>query len=75
MAASGAVPLAVTTLSIMRRSFVAVSALTARTFSRGADGVKFPLASLVPAITVGETRIPLFAIVAKTDVACMAVTE
>ena len=38
-------------------------------------GVKWPAESLVPAMTVGETRIPLFAIVAKTLVACIAVRE
>ena len=37
--------------------------------------MKCPDASLVPAITVGDTRTPLLAIVAKTLVACIAVTE
>ena len=37
--------------------------------------MKFPEASLVPAITVGDTRTPSLAIVANTLVACIAVTE
>ena len=45
-----------------------------RTSSRVVAGVKWPLASLVPAITVGDTRTPLLAIVANTLVACIAVT-
>ena len=75
MAAVGAVPFAETTLSIIKRSCAAVSGL--RTFSvvRDCAGVKFPDASLVPAMTVGETRTPSFAIVAKTLVACIAVSE
>ena len=59
----------------MRRTFLAVSSLTTRTVVRGFAGVKFPLASFVPAMTVGDTRTPLFAIVANTLVACIAVTE
>ncbi|CAB5019795.1 unannotated protein [freshwater metagenome] len=59
----------------MARIIFAVSGLTTFTLSRVADGVKCPLASLVPATTVGETRIPLLAIVAKTLVACIAVNE
>ena len=46
-----------------------------RTESRFPAGVKWPEESLVPAITVGDTRTPPFAIVAKTLVACIAVTE
>ena len=53
----------------------AVSELTTRWLVRPGAGVKFPLASRVPAITVGETRTPSFAIVAKILVACMAVSE
>ena len=59
----------------MRRTFWAVSALITRSFARGLARVKFPFASLVPAITVGDTRTPLFAIVANTLVACIAVSE
>ena len=39
IAAEGAVPFAETTLSIINRIFVAVSALITRTLSRVADGV------------------------------------
>ena len=75
IAALGAVPLADTTLSIINRTCAAVSGLNTFSDVRDCAGVKLPDASLVPAITVGETRIPLFAIVAKTLVACIAVTE
>ena len=59
----------------MIRSLTAVSSLTTRVELLFAAGVKCPDASLVPAITVGETRTPLFAMVAKTLVACIAVRE
>ena len=57
------------------RSCLAVVALTTRSLVRADDAVNFPEASLVPAITVGETRTPSLAIVAKILVACMAVSE
>ena len=59
----------------MARIILAVSGLTTFTLSRVGEGVKCPLASLVPATTVGDTRTPSFAIVAKTLVACIAVSE
>ena len=59
----------------MMRIACAVSVLITRWLVRPGAGVKFPLASLVPAITVGDTRMPSFAIVAKMLVACIAVNE
>jgi hypothetical protein len=38
-------------------------------------GVYFPLSSTTPARIEGLTRTPSFAIVANTEVACIAVTE
>ena len=49
-------------------------ALTTRSDLRVEATVNFPDESLVPAITVGDTRTPSFAIVAKILVACIAVT-
>ena len=75
MAAVGAVPLPDTTLSIIRRIDCAVCVLITLSLARELAGVKCPLESRVPEITVGDTRIPLFAIVAKILVACIAVSE
>ena len=75
MAAPGAVPAADTTLSIINRNLEAVSLLITRFEDCLSAGVYRPAASLIPAISVGVTRTPSFAIVAKIDVACIAVTE
>jgi hypothetical protein len=69
------VPSFETTLSIIARRFIAVSALNTFMDSFGLAGVYFPLSSTTPAKIEGLTRTPSFAIVAKTDVACIAVTE
>ena len=75
MAAVGAVPFPETTLSIIRRMDCAVCELITLSLARALAGVKCPLESLVPDITVGDTRMPSFAIVAKILVACIAVSE
>lgn len=53
----------------------AVCELITLSLARALAGVKCPLESLVPDITVGDTRMPSFAIVAKILVACIAVSE
>ena len=75
IAAVGAVPSFETTLSIIALRFIAVCALSTCTDSFALAGVYFPLSSTTPAKIEGLTLTPSFAMVAKTDVACMAVTE
>ena len=57
------------------RSLMAVSSDITLELLCVAVGVKCPDESLVPAMTVGVTRIPLLAIVANTLVAYIAVRE
>jgi hypothetical protein len=59
----------------MSRILDAVAGLTTVVPFSDLKGVKLPEESLVPAITVGETRTPLFAIVANMLVACIALSE
>ena len=75
IAAAGAVPLLETTLSIIARIFEAVCELKTLTDSFSLAGVYLPLSSTTPAKIDGETLTPSFAIVAKTDVDCIAVNE